>query len=292
MRVLHLDSGREMRGGQHQVLRLLDRLGAGHTLLTPAQGPLMSAARARGIDAQPLNLWSLAALARSADLIHAHDARTHTWAAAIASVPLVVSRRVAFPVRTSALSRWKYRRPQLFLAISDFVKQTLLAAEVSNERIEVIYDGVEIPERAASGGAIVAPASSDPMKGADLVARAAELGGFDVCHSTDLERDLPGAAVLVYITRSEGLGSAALLAMAYGVPVVGSRTGGLPEVVEDNVTGRLTENDPAAIREAIVEVLANHDELARNARQRAAERFSVDRMVAATRRAYGRVLGC
>ena len=43
---------------------------------------------------------------RSHDLVHAHDARTHTLAACCARAPLVVSRRVAFPVG----SRWKYGR--------------------------------------------------------------------------------------------------------------------------------------------------------------------------------------
>ena len=46
MRILHLDSGREMRGGQWQVLRLLEGLrAAGHdvTLLARAGAPLAEA---------------------------------------------------------------------------------------------------------------------------------------------------------------------------------------------------------------------------------------------------------
>ena len=46
----------------------------------------------------------------------------------------------------------------------------------------------------------------------------------------NLRADLPDAALLVYITRSEGLGSAALLAMAYGVPVVAIGGEGAPGV--------------------------------------------------------------
>ena len=51
MRVLHLDSGTEMRGGQWQVLSLLKGLGAGNVLLTPADGPLMAEAKTAGIQA-------------------------------------------------------------------------------------------------------------------------------------------------------------------------------------------------------------------------------------------------
>ena len=53
MQVLHLDSGKEMRGGQWQVLSLLKGLGAGNLLLTPADGPLMAAAKACGIAVEP-----------------------------------------------------------------------------------------------------------------------------------------------------------------------------------------------------------------------------------------------
>ena len=46
--------------------------------------------------------------------------------------------------------------------------------------------------------------------------------------------------MFVYITESEGLGSAVLLAMAAGTPVIASRVGGLPEAIEDGVNGLLT----------------------------------------------------
>src|SRR5690349_3109238 len=98
MRVLHLDSGKEMRGGQWQVLSLLKGLGAGNMLLTPAAGPLMNEAKAANLSVEPLSMLSLGAMVREFDVVHAHDARSHTWAAAVPGVPLVVSRRVGFPV--------------------------------------------------------------------------------------------------------------------------------------------------------------------------------------------------
>ena len=55
MQVLHLDSGKEMRGGQWQVFSLLKGLGAGNLLLTPADGPLMAAAKTAGIRCGTLN---------------------------------------------------------------------------------------------------------------------------------------------------------------------------------------------------------------------------------------------
>lgn len=292
MQVLHLDSGREMRGGQRQVLSLLEGLGAGHTLLTPAEGPLMKAARHAGVEALPMTLLSIGSLARKADLTHAHDARSHTWAATLSPMPLVVSRRVAFPVKQSVVSRWKYGKAHRYLAVSEFVRQSLIEAEVPPHRISVVYDGVRIPEESSSGDRIIAPSTSDPMKGNDLLRKAADLAGFRVHYSDDLARDLPSAGLLVYITRSEGLGSAALMAMAHGIPVVASRVGGLPEIVIDGQTGHLTENDPESIADAILRAMSAREVLGRGARNMVQERFRVDHMVGQTRLAYTQVLDC
>jgi glycosyltransferase involved in cell wall biosynthesis len=129
------------------------------------------------------------------------------------------------------------------------------------------------------------------MKGSDLLDQAAKVGGFEVLYSTDLNADLLSAAVFVYITRSEGLGSAALRAMAAGVPVVASRVGGLPEIVEHDKTGILTDNDPQAIAAGIRQALDRRIELGRNGRLAVEQRFSTEHMVQGTREAYVQVLG-
>ena len=52
-------------------------------------------------------------------------------------------------------------------------------------------------------------------------------------------RDLPHARAMIYLTQSEGLGSGILLAMAHGVTVIASNTGGIPEMIENGVNGIL-----------------------------------------------------
>ena len=98
--------------------------------------------------------------------------------------------------------------------------------------------------------------------------------------------------MFLYITRSEGLGSAALLAMAHEVPVIASRVEGLMEVVEDGKTGLLVENTPRAIGGAIRRLLDRTDvreQMGRAARDRAASLFSLDRMVEETIRVYEKI---
>jgi hypothetical protein len=279
-----------MRGGQRQVLSLVQGLGKGHVLLTVADGPLMREARLRGIDVEPMSIVSLASESRRANVVHAHDARCHTWAASIGCSPLVVARRVAFAVGQSVLSRWKYARAHRYIAVSEHVRRTLLEAGVPAEKIDLVYDGVPVPATVSTGEAVLAPATADPMKGSDLVREAARLAGVRVDFSDDLERDLPEAGMFVYITRSEGLGSAALLAMAHGVPVIASRVGGLPEIVHEGITGALTENEPVAIAEAIQRVRQRRKELSMHARRCVEERFTVDRMVQSTRAVYQQVI--
>jgi glycosyltransferase involved in cell wall biosynthesis len=135
--------------------------------------------------------------------------------------------------------------------------------------------------------------SDDPGKGKKIIERAAALANTPVHFSNHLLRDLPGAAAFVYITESEGLGSAALLAMAAGVPVLASRVGGLPEIVQDEVTGLLTSNEPEQVARSMQRLLGDRAlaaRLAASARTRVEREFSIDRMVSGTVRVYERIV--
>jgi glycosyltransferase involved in cell wall biosynthesis len=172
---------------------------------------------------------------------------------------------------------------------------------VAERKISVVYDGVPLLEvgQALSPAnpepRILTPANAaDPAKGAALASEAARLAGVELTASANLEADLPRASAFLYITHSEGLGSAALLAMAAGVPVIASRTGGLPEIVSNGETGLLVENDAAAIADAIRR-LAGDPALARRlgetARRRVISNYTVEHMVRRTMEVYRQVLG-
>ncbi len=81
----------------------------------------------------------------------------------------------------------------------------------------------------------------------------------------------------------ELLGLTVLESMACGTPVIATRVGSLPEVVEDGVTGYLVPpNDPAALRSKIEFLLANPgvaERMGRAGRQRVLEHFTWDRAV-------------
>lgn len=299
MRVLHIDTGAEMRGGQNQVLLLLRGLReAGHesVLMARENGPLAERAAAAGFLVHPAETKRLWTLSSRPEIVHAHDARAHTMAAIAARRKFVVSRRVAFPVRRSVASHWKYRRASRFLAVSQFVAKELLAAGIRKDKIDVVYDGVEMRPVAIewnSENPVIALASRDPRKGRDLVEHAAALAKINAVFSDDLAADLRRASLFVYITRSEGLGSAVLLAMSMGVPVIASCIGGLTEIFADGISGIFVHNDPAEIAAAMRRVLEDETlarALAENARARIAECFTKEHLVRGTLACYQRAL--
>ena len=170
MRVLHIDTGSGWRGGQQQVLWLMEALrarGCEQLLLAPADSPLCARVRSKELSKElkerkdlkklpvaeltlpAMSLTNLLAVRKHRaefDVVHAHDSHAHSLAAlaAIGSSapppPLVVSRRVAFPIGT--LGFFKYESADAYIAVSDFVRRRLLEARVPDRKIRVIFDGV------------------------------------------------------------------------------------------------------------------------------------------------------
>jgi len=106
---------------------------------------------------------------------------------------------------------------------------------------------------------------------------------------------LSAADVFLLPSAQESFGLAALEAMACEVPVVASRVGGLPEVVEHEVSGFLhAPNDLDGMAASALSVLTNpehHQRIARAACRRVREHFCAERVVPMYERYYERVVG-
>ena len=96
--------------------------------------------------------------------------------------------------------------------------------------------------------------------------------------------------VAVLPSYREAQGLTILEAMALSRPVVASNVGGIPEMIEDGVTGLLVPpHDPAALAAAIVRLLTDHqlaDMLARAGHDLVHDRFCVELMVTAVQELY------
>jgi glycosyltransferase involved in cell wall biosynthesis len=110
---------------------------------------------------------------------------------------------------------------------------------------------------------------------------------------TDVLGCMKSFDLFVMSSVTEGLGTSLLDAMACSRAIVATRTGGIPEVVEDGVTGRLVPpRDHAELARAIVTLLkdpARRRRMGEAGFVRVTERFTVERMVTATAKAYAEV---
>jgi N-acetyl-alpha-D-glucosaminyl L-malate synthase BshA len=117
--------------------------------------------------------------------------------------------------------------------------------------------------------------------------RAADLGIQDhvrfLGKYASVEEILSCADLFLLPSETESFGLAALEAMACGAPVVSTRAGGLPEVVDHGSTGFLFDvgaiDEMAAASVRLLSDEALHESISRAARAAAVERFSVESVV-------------
>jgi glycosyltransferase involved in cell wall biosynthesis len=102
----------------------------------------------------------------------------------------------------------------------------------------------------------------------------------------DLDALLPAFDVFCLSSHMEGLGTSLLDAMCFSRAVVATGAGGIPEAVEDGVTGRVVPvRQPGALAAALAEMLndpARREACGRAGRERFLARFTAARMVTET----------
>jgi glycosyltransferase involved in cell wall biosynthesis len=158
---LLVDLETEWRGGQNQMLLTLKGLRAqGHFAeLVAAEGSALGErAAAAGVIVHRVSRGSLripAALQISEltktgrfHLVHANEAHglTAAWLARVhRRLPLIVSRRVGYPIGESRISQARYNAATRIIAISHWVARQVANSGVPRNKMAVVYEGVEIP---------------------------------------------------------------------------------------------------------------------------------------------------
>ena len=360
MRILHIDTGLEMRGGQELLLlgaRGLRKRGHEQIIACPRNSPLHKAATAEGYPTLPLPprdryyLRSAVHIRRLqrrefCQIVHAHDARGQTLAwLSTAGLPVrrIANRLVVFEPRNLTIHRWKYTRTcDRVIALSPAVRDAMVRNGVPESHIEVIVGGIEFPEELPDPGArsrmraawglgaedfvIGHVAAFTSEKGHDLAMdallsllpshpnlRILLVGDGPLRQDSAMQAkvqaargcaQLPGylkpsaefyAGLDLFLinSHSEALGLSAIYAMAYGLPVIASKVGGLPGVVAAGETGWLIPpGDAGSLAAAIVEAASDPVRLRQFGLQgRArARQFSSDSAAERTEALYYRLL--
>lgn len=245
-------------------------------------------------------------------------------------LPLIVTRRVAFTPRSIKL---KYGpRVTRFIAISRAVKDSMVSAGIDASRIVVIHSGIapkkEITPRdwraelgwhddaviCGMAGAmtlekgsallpeIARALSLDDRRILKIVLLGGEKAGLSEIEGLtvyaagfvdDIDPAMAGLDILLHPSSTEGLGTALIDAMALGVPPIAFEVGGIPEAVENGVSGILVRSgDTAALAEQLARLARDpvrRESLAKNARLRA-QQFDAGRMTRETEAVYKQVL--
>lgn len=359
--ILHVSTETGWRGGEQQVKLVTDGLLArGHTVrvLSPPGAKLLADRQSAGVGIPmpvrfgewDFSAWKLierTAREMRADLVHAQTSHAHSLALHAAkklNIPLVVSRRVDFPVGINFFSRRKYLSPAVrYIAISHAIKDVLMQAGISGQNIHIAHSGVDpnrYPHRGDTrdeelarhwGAAPAVPlivnaaALTDHKDQATLLRAAAVLkeravpfhlviagsGELEaellaLRHELSLEKEVtfpgyvdlstlyPAADLFVISSHLEGLCTSILDAMSVGIPVVATRTGGIPEIVRHEENGLLAPpRDPSALADQIARLLASDDlqeKFRAAARNTVASQFTNETMVTGVIGAYEKIL--
>lgn len=175
-----------------------------------------------------------------------------------------------------------------------------LLLHVSNFRpVKRVLDVVEVFERIRRrvGAGLLMVGDGPDRPAAEERCRSLGIAGLVhfLGNTPAVEEVMPSADLYLLPSDAESFGLSALEAQSCGVPVLGYRAGGLPEVVEEGVTGHLADvGDVEGLAEGGAALLADagrYAAVSAAARQRAVRLFSADALVERYVALYARVLG-
>lgn len=229
--------------------------------------------------------------------------------------------------RQNWIAAWSARLTDQFVCVSDDCARLAIEQGVPAPRITTIHNGIDTRRFAFKPLSLDGPATivarfspekdlTTLLQAVSLIAR--EVPEFQLAIAGDgpessqlrelvenlqitqhvrflgLVRDIPAllqqARMFVMSSISEGVPLTLLEAMASGLPCVATQVGGIPEALEDGVTGILVSpRDPQALAAALLR-LQRDEELARRmgaaGRRRVEEHFDVRQMVARYEQIY------
>lgn len=352
-RILHISSAKSWRGGEQQIAYLfleLQKKNIFQKILCTKGSAMENWCIQQAIPfipykkVFPLNpLVSLkiknVCRQEAINLIHAHDAHAHTFSV-LASVfgnhtPIILSRRVDFPIQTHFFSHWKYNHFSIkkIICVSHFIKKVMEKDVANIDKLEVVHSGIDIEKLSyentnilheeygipldipiVANIAAIAP-HKDYFTFVNAVDKLVKMGakakyfiiGADGGEKTQIEdyiqqkklekeiiltgfredipKILPEITVILFTSKTEGLGTSLIDACACGVSIVATNAGGIPEIIKHQKTGLLASiGDDETLAKHVKQLLGDErirEKLILNARQKVLA-FSKEQMATKT----------
>ncbi len=325
MKILHLSSEKSWRGGEQQMAYLIEELNLlgveSHVAARKDSEfekwcinhkiPLLSIPFKNDFDVSSALKVKEYCKKNRFDIIHMHSSRSHSIAVLANtlgnSTPLILARRVDFPLKKNFFSKKKYNHSAIkrIICVSNKIKEIVIKSIEQAERCTTVYDGVDLHRfdgiglrgkirkelgiadeyKLIGNIAAIAPHKdyftfldtvkilSKKIKAKYLIAgegplreqiekRIEELNlqkdVYVLGFRSDVENVFADLDVLLYTSKEEGLGSTLLDAMAYGLPIVATEGGGIPEIVKNEFNGLTTKvQDSEKLAEQVMRMLNN-----------------------------------
>lgn len=206
------------RGGQNQALLLLKGMyehGHAAELITTKGSSLGHRAGQNGICvhyvSRKMKRWAAARKIREVmrdgriELVHANEAHavTAAWlAGSHRRAPLVISRRVGYPLGKNWISRAKYAAAARIVANSKWVAEQAANSGAQREKLTVVYEGTEIPakftpEKRRAARARWKVAENEPLLGCVGVLLPDKGQEWLIRSLAELRKEFPGAKLLL-----------------------------------------------------------------------------------------------
>lgn len=222
------------------------------------------------------------------------------------------------------IDRLTIKKTSYFIAVSKYLKETIVKKGVSPKQVEVVYNGVEdfeVPSKKLSKNITIGSIGRlDKVKGFDLLINSMVntpgnvvlkiwgdgkeknnlkhlvtslglenrvfFGGFQ----PEISKIFKQIDIYVQPSRSEGFGLTVVEAMLAGKPVVVTPAGGLPEIIVDGQVGIITDEVSANSITQKINYLLTRETLAKKlgqeARFYAKRTFSIDSWIENTQKIY------
>lgn len=162
--VLHLSSEKSWRGGEQQIAYLIKELNrleinnqvachqnsAFATYCQQQNWPFASLPFANGVDLYTALAIKNMCRQQKIDLVHIHSAKSHSIAVLSAwlgnATPLVLSRRVDFPVRRNRSTQWKYHHPSIrkIICVSEAIEHIVRRGIRVPDKCTTVHSGVDV----------------------------------------------------------------------------------------------------------------------------------------------------